>query len=169
MHCAWFRSTFIRVLKLLQIKVGGPKLWGEPISQNVWIISSPLLFFNFKSCMNPNSSSLIRFQGISPDTGVIFHEPWNFYKLKRGHQISWGEPILNNVWIIWSPLLCFNFKSFMDPNSSLFITFQCIGHVARVLFLEPWNFNKLKRVGPNFYGEPILQKVWVIWSPPSVF
>ena len=152
-----------------KLKWGDLNYGGEPISQNVWIISSPLLYFNFKSCMNPNSSSFIRFQGISPDTGVLFHEPWNFYKLKRGHLISWGEPILHNVWIIWSPLLCFNFKSFMNPNSSLFIRFQCIGHVARVLFLEPWNFYKLKRGGPTLYGEPILQKVWIIWSPPFCF
>ena len=36
MHLAWFRSTFLRDLKFLQIKEGGPNFWGEPILQKVW-------------------------------------------------------------------------------------------------------------------------------------
>ena len=91
MHSAWFRSTFLRALKFLQIKEGGPNFWGEPILQNVWIIWSPLLYFNFKSFMDPNSSSFIRFQCILHDSGVLFSESWNFYKLKRGDLISRGN------------------------------------------------------------------------------
>ena len=90
MHSAWFRSTFLGVLKYLQIKEGGPNFWMEPILQKVWIIWSPLLYFNFKSFMDPNSSSFIRFQCILHDSGVLFSESWNFYKLKRGDLIS-GE------------------------------------------------------------------------------
>ena len=46
---------------------------------------------------------------------------------RGGDLISGGrEAILQNVWIIWSPLPYFNFKSFQDPNSSSFIAFQCI-------------------------------------------
>ena len=91
MHCAWFRSTFLRALIFLQIKDGGANLWWEPILQNVWIIWSPLLYFNSKSFMEPNSLSLIRFLCIGHDTGVLLKEPWNFYKLKRGDLISWGN------------------------------------------------------------------------------
>ena len=91
MHSAWFRSTFLRVLKFLQIKEGGPNFWGEPILQNVWIIWSPLLYFNFKSFLDPNSLSFIAFQCILHDSGVLFSESWNFYKLKRGDLISWGN------------------------------------------------------------------------------
>ena len=91
MHSAWFGSTFLRVLKFLQIKEQGPNFWGEPILQKVWIIWSPLLYFNFKSFMDPNSSSFIRFQCILHDSGVLFSESWNFYKLKRGDLISWGN------------------------------------------------------------------------------
>ena len=127
MHSAWFRSTFLRVLKFLQIKDGGPNFWGEPILQNFWIIWCPLLYFNFTSFLDPNSSSFTTFQCILYDSGVLFSQSWNFYKLKMGDLIS-GEPILQNVWIIWAPLLYFNFKSFLDPNFSSFIRFRCILH-----------------------------------------
>ena len=91
MHCAWFKSTVHRVLKFLEIKDGGANVWGRPILQKVWIIWSPLLYFNFKSFMDPNSSSFIRFQCILHDSGVLFSESWNFYKLKRGDLISGGN------------------------------------------------------------------------------
>ena len=91
MHSAWFRSTFLRVLKFLQIKEGGPNFWGEPILQNVWIIWSPLLYLNFKSFLDPNSSSFIRFQCILHDSGVPLSESRNFYKLKKGDLIFGGN------------------------------------------------------------------------------
>ena len=91
MHFAWRRSTFLRVLKFLEIKEVGCNFWDEPILQKVWIIWSPFLFFNFKSFMDKNSSSYIRLQCILHDSGVIFSESWNFYKLKRGDVIFWGK------------------------------------------------------------------------------
>ena len=91
MHSAWFRSNFLRVLKFLQIKEGGRNFWGEPILQNVWIIWSPFLYFNLKSSMDPNSSSFIRFQSILHESGRLFSESWNFYKLKRVDLISGGN------------------------------------------------------------------------------
>ena len=86
MRSAWFRSTFLRVLKFLQIKEGGPNFWVEPILQNVWIIWFPLLSFNFKSFKYQISSSFIRFQSLLHDSGVLFSGFWNFHKLKRGNQ-----------------------------------------------------------------------------------
>ena len=107
MHSALLRSTFLTVLKFLQVKEGAPSFWGEPILQKVkeggpnfwgepifykvWIIRSLLLYFNFKSFTDPNSSSFIRFQCILHDSGVLFSESWNFYKLKRGDLISGGN------------------------------------------------------------------------------
>ena len=91
MYSAWFRSTFRKVMKFVQIKEGGPNFWGEPILQNVWIIWSPFLYFNLKSSMDPNSSSVIRFQSILHEWGRLFSESWNFYKLKRGDLISGGN------------------------------------------------------------------------------
>ena len=91
MHSAWFRTTFLRILKFLQIKEGGPNFWGEPILQKVWIIWSPLLYFNFKSFVDPNSLLFIRFQCIPHDSGVLFSESSNFYKLKKVDLISGGN------------------------------------------------------------------------------
>ena len=82
------RSFFLKALKFLQIKHDEPNFWQEPILQKVSIISSPLLYFNFKSFMEPNSSSLIRFQCILHYAGVLLSESWNFYKLKRPDLIS---------------------------------------------------------------------------------
>ena len=83
--------TFLWLLKFLQIKQGAPNFWGEPILQKVWIIWSLLLYLNFKGFVDPNSSSFIRFQCILHDSGVLFSESWNFYKLKRGDLISVGN------------------------------------------------------------------------------
>ena len=91
MHSAWFSSTFFRVLKFLQIKQGGLNFWAQPIFQKVRIIWSPLLYFNFKSFMDANFLSFIRFQCIFYNSGVLFSEFWNFYILKRGDLISAGN------------------------------------------------------------------------------
>ena len=91
MHCARFRSTFLRVLKFVKFRARGPNFSGEPVLQKVWIIWSPLLYFNFKIFMEPNPSSFNRFQCILYDSGVLFSEPWNFYKLKTGDVIFGGS------------------------------------------------------------------------------
>ena len=145
MHSTWFRSNFLRSFTFLEIEQWGSNFWCEPILQNVWIVWFPLLYFNFKSFLDPNSSSFIRFQSILHDSGVLFSESWNFYKLKRWGPNFWVEPIFEKIWIIWSPFLYFNFKRFMEPNFLSFIRFVCIAHDSGVLFSESWNFNKLKR------------------------
>ena len=89
MQSAWFRSNFLIILKCVQLKEAGPNFFVEPILQKVWIIWFPLLYFNFKSFMDPIFSSFTRLQCILHDSGVLFSEIWNFYKLKRGELISW--------------------------------------------------------------------------------
>ena len=134
---------------------------GQPILQNSWISWSPILYFIFKSFKDPNSLSFIRFQCVLHDSVVLFSDFSKFLQIKEGRGdvlISLGEPILQNGWIIWSTLLYFSFKSFKDPNSSLFIRFQSILHDWVVLFSDFGNFNNLKRVDLIAYGEPILQK-----------
>ena len=92
MHSAWLQSTFLRVLKFLEIKEGGPNFWSEPILQKVWIISFPLMYLNFKSFRATNFSSFIRFQWNLHDSRVLFSESWNFYKLESGDLISaWNQ------------------------------------------------------------------------------
>ena len=126
MHFVWFRSTCLRVFKFVQIKEGAFNFWGKPSFENVWFIWSSLLYLDPKTPMDPNSSSFIRFQSILHERARLFSESWNFYKLKRVDLISGGNQILQSVWFIWSALLYFNFKSFLDPNSSSFIRFPCI-------------------------------------------
>ena len=139
MHFASFRSGFLRVLKFLQVKEGGPNFGRDPILQKIWVIWCPLLYFNFKSFLATHSLLFLRFQCIPHDSGVLFTESWNFYT-KDGGPNFWWEPVLQKVWIIWSPLLYFNFKNLMDKISSSFIRFQCILHDWGLLFSESWNF-----------------------------
>ena len=139
MHGAWFRSTFLRTAQLLPLKE-----W-EPILQILWIISSHILYFSFKSCRQESSSSFIRFQCILFDSGVLFSDFSNFYKLRREDLICCGGEDAWIVCIIWCPRLYFNFKTFKDPNSAPFIRFQCIMIDSRVPFYDFLNSYKLKR------------------------
>ena len=148
MYSAWLRSTFLRVLEFLQIKDVGPNFWGEPILQNVWIIWSPLLYFNFKSFLDPNSSPCISFQCLFYDSGLLRSGLWNFSKLKRGDLISRGNQFCRISKLFCHPppppLLYFNFKSFLDLNSLSFIRFQCILYDSGLLFSGFSNLYKLK-------------------------
>ena len=69
-----------------------------------------------------------------------------FKEIKEGWFSFWGEPIFQNVWIIFSPLLYLSLKSPMDQNSSSFIRFQFIVHESGRLFWESWSFYKLRRM-----------------------
>ena len=91
MHFGWFGSTFPRHLKFLQIKEGVPNFWGEPIVQMVWIVWSALLYFNFESLKNQNSSWFIRYQCTLPETEVPFSCFSNFLKFKRGPKFFGGN------------------------------------------------------------------------------
>ena len=62
-----------------------------------------------------------------------------------------------------SPLLYFKFKSFKDSNSSSFIRFHCILYVSGELLSHFKNFCKLKGRELTSWGQPILQKDWIIW------
>ena len=118
MHSAWITSTFLGVQKLLQIKDGEPNFWGDPILLKVWIIWFPLLYFNFKTFMDPNFSSFIRFQCILRDLGVLLWLSWNFYKLNRGALISGGNQFcrkcqlfgppfsISILKVLWTKILC---------------------------------------------------------------
>ena len=65
--------------------------WGEIIPQRGLIIWSPLLYFNFKSLNDLNSLSFIRFQCVLHRSEELLSGFWNFYKLKRGNEIFWGN------------------------------------------------------------------------------
>ena len=167
MHFVWLRSSSLRVLKFLVVKEVGPNFWGEPISQNVWIILSLLLYFKLQSSLDPNSSSFNRFQSIVHEWGRLFSESWNFHKLRRGANF-WGEPIFQKIWIIWPPFLYFNLKSSVHPNSLSFIRFQSILHEWGRLCSDSWNFYKLRR-GGEFLGGTNFAECLNYLVPASVF
>ena len=95
--------------------------------------------------MDPKFLSLIRFPCILYDSRVVFSESWYFYKLKWGDLISGGNQFCRKSELFGPLLLYFNFKSFMNPDSSSFIRSQCILHDSGVVFSESWNFCKLKK------------------------
>ena len=88
MHYAWFRSNFLRHSKFLQIKEGPPYFLGRQFRRKSEVFGTPLLYFNFKNFMDPNSLSFIRLQCILHDSGLPFSDIWNFCKLKWGNLIS---------------------------------------------------------------------------------
>ena len=174
MHSAWWRSTFRRFLKFLQIKEGGLNFWGEPILKKVWIILSPLLCFNFKSFMDAISSFFIRFKWILHDSGVLFSECWNFYKLKSGDLISGGNQFSKNselfrppfcistLKVLWTQIHIHSpdFNAFCNSEfrkSDLLGTPFCISILkvsawCRSTFLWVLKFLQIKEGGPNFWG-----------------
>ena len=106
---------------------------------------SPLLYFNLKSSMDPNTSSFIRFQSFVHESGILFSGSRNFCKLKSGDLISKGNQFWGMSELFGPPtVLYFDLKSSMDPNSALFSSFQSFLYESGVLFLESWNFYKLK-------------------------
>ena len=115
MNSAWFMITFLRLLKFLQIKEGGPNFWGGLILHKKWIIWSPGLYFNFKSLIDQNFSWFIRFQGILHDSGVLLSEFWNFCKLKRGEKNSGGTIFTESLSYL-VPLSVFQFWKFYRPK-----------------------------------------------------
>ena len=90
---------------------------------------------------------------------------FKFVQIKEGGFNFWGEPILQNIWIIWSPFLYLNLKSRMDQNSSSFIRFQSILHEWGRLFSESWNFYKLKR-GDLISGGNQFCRISELFGPP---
>ena len=113
----------------------------QALLNNSWIISSPLLYFTFKTFKDPYSSSFTRFPCLLYDSADFFVRLLTFLQIKEeGRPNFWWEPILPKVWIIWSPLLYLDFENLMDPDSCSFIRFQCILHDSRVSFSGFWNF-----------------------------
>ena len=137
MCLAWLRSTFIRVLKFLQTREGGSNFFREANLQKVWIICSLLLYFNFKSFVDLNSLSFIRFQCILYDSGVFFSEFWNFSKLKRGDLIFECNLFRRKSELFGQPFCSFFLKVLLT---------QILGHSL--------DFNSFWMIQDNFSQNP---------------
>ena len=113
--------------------------------------------------MDPNSSWFIRFQCILHDSGVLFSESWNFYKLKKGDLISWGNQFFTKS-ELFGPSFCISISKVLWTQflrHSLYFNAFCI---IQKYFSQILEISAIKEGGPNFWGEPILHKVWIIWS-----
>ena len=76
----------------------------------------------------------------------------NFYKLWKGELTTLGEPILQNDWIIWSPLLHSNFNNLTTQilcHSSHTMHLHESGVLSSVVFFVA----QIKEGGPNFLGK----------------
>ena len=108
------------------MKEGGPNFWGRPILQNVSIIWSPLLYFNFKTFLDANSSTFIRFQSFLLQSGVLFSGPRNFCKLKWRDLIS-RRNRLCRMSQLYGPLFCISIlkvlSTYIIPHSLDFTHF----------------------------------------------
>ena len=133
----------------LEIKDGWPNFWGEPILQNVWIIWSPLLCFNFKTFLDPNFWSFIRFQCILYDSGVLLSRFSNLYKLKRRDFISGGTNFSECLNYLVHPSV-FKFQKCFRPK--FFVIHEISIHSAwiRKIFLRVVKFLQIKKGGLNF-------------------
>ena len=96
---------------------------------------------------------------------ITFLRALKFLQTKEDGPNFCGEPILQKVWIICSSILYFNFKSFIDSSSLLFIRFQCIPLEFGLLLSESWNFYKLKRGDIISGGNQFCRKS-ELFSPP---
>ena len=104
----YFCQFFLNFLKLRRgdlISLEGPIQQGGRI---IW--SSSLLYFNFRNLRNPNSSSLIGFPCILHDSAVLFSVFGDFLGVGGGASFLRGGAVLRDGWVIWFPLLCFNFS-----------------------------------------------------------
>ena len=141
---ALFFSVFQNVLK---IKRGDLAPCREPILQNDWIIWPLLLSLDFKNLKNTCSMSFISFQCI-----ILYHSSHlnafyssglliflKFPQIKEGDLFSWGEPALQNDWIIWSPFYISVLKFW---RSQILCHFLSLGifYIIQLHFSKiPWN------------------------------
>ena len=147
-----FTGTSLSVFKFVHIKEGGSNFWGKAIFENVWIIWSRLLYLDFKSSFYLDSSLFIRFQSILYHSGVPLSGFSNFQKLKRGDLTSGGNQFSRMSELFGPPILYFQIKSFLDPNSAPFCRFRCILFYSGVILWGFSNLYKLKRDDPISEG-----------------
>ena len=113
------QEHFLSVLRFLKVKERGPNFWrGTNFGQCLNYLCYTVLDFNFKTFLDPNSSSFITFQCILHDPGVLFSESWNLYISGRVDLISgvnqlctiselFGSPFC--IWILkvlWTQIFC---------------------------------------------------------------
>ena len=139
MHSSWFRSTFKEPWNLYKLKSWALIFWRSQFGRKSELFGLPF-------CISFLNTLWTQIHNHSLDFNAFCMIQEYFSRVLKFLQINMEgpnfsrEPILQKVWITWFLFLYFNFKRFMDPNSSSFIRFQCISHDSGILFSESWNF-----------------------------
>ena len=128
----------------------------------------PPFVFQFQSFLDWTIASFIKFQCILHDSGVLYSDQSNPYKLKRGNQNCWGKQFCRMSKLFGPPFYISILKVFSTQLLHSYFRFQWILHNLGVLSSELSNFYKLKRrdliSGGTNFAECLNYLV-----PPSVF
>ena len=141
---------------------------GNQFCRKSELFGPPLLYFNFKSFTDPNSPSFIRFQCILHDLGILFSESWNFCKLKKRDLISGGNQFSTKSELFGTPFCISILKVLRTQIQRHSLDFNSFCMIQEY-FSRNLEYLQIKEWGPNFWGEPILQRVLIIWFPPFLF
>ena len=118
--------------------------------------------------MDPNSSSVIRFECIPHNSGVFLSESLNFYKLKKGDLISGGNQFCRNselfgppfcisiLKVLWIKIHCHS----LDFNAFCMIQEYC----SQSLQISADQRGEIQFLGGTSFAEYLNYLV-----PPSVF
>ena len=152
MHYAWLRSVFLRFLKFIQIKVGGPNFWGEPIFQNVLIIWSPFRISILKVwwalflCHSLDYNTFCMIQKYFSQRGDLISGRNQFCRKSE----LFGLPFCISISkILLTQILCHS----VDLNAFCMIW----GYLSQIL-----EISANERGKPNFWWDTILQKLIII-------
>ena len=113
MHSAWFKSSFLRVLKFLQIKEEDPISEGNQFCRKSELFGPLFCISILKVLWTQIDHLLLDFNALCMIQEYFYQSLEICTNQRGGGPNFWGERILQKVWIIWSPILYFNFKSFM--------------------------------------------------------
>ena len=160
------QEKFSQTFEISKTWRGGPNFLEEPILQRVRIIWSLLLSLYFITFKDPNYSSFIRFQCILLDPRLSFSDL--FYKLRWGDLISGGKQLSWKSEFVGPPF-CISILKVLKTQilrhsldfNSFWLIQEYLSQNLKCLQIKEWE--------RNFWEEPILQKVWIIWSPLLYF
>ena len=162
MRSVWLRRNFVRSLKFLEIKEGGPNFRRGPILQKVWIIWSTLLYFYFKIVKEPNSPPIRRFNCIFYDSGVVFSDLWKLCKSKRGDLISWGNQFCRKFELFGPPFCISILKLSRTQILRHFLDFNAFCMIHK-------NFCQTFEIPTNSRGRNVISGGNQFWRKSELF
>ena len=163
MHSAWLRSTFLGVLKFLQIKLWDLISGGNQFCRKSEVFAHPPSCIRILKVLRTEFFlSLVRFQGILLDSRIAFSDFWKFLQIEKGDLISGGNQFCRKsvlfdppfstslLKVLWTQILCHLLE------------------LRKKVFSDFWNFYKLKR-GGLISGGTNSEESLIYLVPHSVF